>query len=154
MNEEILSFVEEEFNLMVEELKLLYEASGKKVSGQWGEALEVVRVGFQVQLKGYDYLSGRGPGQMPPIQAIEEWIRAKGIQPLEANITVSSLAWAIAKSIAKRGTNKDYHQYLYDEVITPLRIQQILNTVAEKTTKIYVDELLLTFDKAWKTTIQ
>lgn len=151
MNEEVLGFVEEEFNKMVDELKLLYEASGKKVTGQWGEALEVVKVGHQIQLKGYDYLRGRPPGKMPPVQAIEAWIRAKGIQPLEDNITVSSLAWAIAKSIAKKGTNKDYHQYLYDEVITPLRIQKIINTVAEKTTKIYVDELLLTFDKAWQT---
>ena len=39
--------------------------------------------------------NGRGPGGMPPVQRIQEWVDRAGV-------TVS--AWAIAKSIAQRGT--------------------------------------------------
>ncbi len=50
-------------------------------------------------LSGEDYWKffdkGRKPGKMPPISPIEKWVKNKGID-------VS--AWAIAKSIAKKGT--------------------------------------------------
>lgn len=41
---------------------------------------------------------GRKPGKMPPIPAIEDWIREKHIGDPE------ELAWPIAKSIAGKGT--------------------------------------------------
>jgi hypothetical protein len=51
------------------------------------------------QLEGDDYWiyvgNGRGPGGMPPVNNIAAWVNAAGI---DAN------PWAIAKSIAKKGT--------------------------------------------------
>lgn len=44
--------------------------------------------------------NGRGPGAMPPVQNLQNWINAKG---LDLN------AWAVAKSIAQKGT-RDYRQ--------------------------------------------
>jgi hypothetical protein len=44
---------------------------------------------------------GRRPGSMPPPDAILEWIKAKRIN--RGDRTDESLAWAIAKSIQRRG---------------------------------------------------
>lgn len=42
---------------------------------------------------------GRRPGRMPPVSAIEKWIQTKKLIPRTRGV-----AWAIAKSIAKKGT--------------------------------------------------
>ncbi len=47
--------------------------------------------------------TGRGPGLAPPILAIEDWIRSKGIRPEKGD--VRSFAFAIAKKIEKEGTD-------------------------------------------------
>ena len=47
---------------------------------------------------------GRKAGRMPPIAPIENWIRKKNLRP-KAGATVEQFAWAIAKNIAKKGTN-------------------------------------------------
>ena len=44
----------------------------------------------------------RGPGRMPPVRAISEWIRLKRIS-VPAKYTTEQFAWAIAKNIAKKG---------------------------------------------------
>lgn len=41
---------------------------------------------------------GRPPGTMPPIAPIKDWLAAKGRDPKQA--------WAVARSIAKRGTQR------------------------------------------------
>lgn len=45
--------------------------------------------------------TGRKPGAMPPVSAILEWVRAKRIAN---SANERSVSWAIAKSIAKKGT--------------------------------------------------
>ena len=47
---------------------------------------------------------GRKAGRMPPIIPIQNWIRKKNLRP-KAGATVEQFAWAIAKNIAKKGTN-------------------------------------------------
>lgn len=45
---------------------------------------------------------GRGPGRMPPVSKIKDWVRVKlGVGDERA---ATSIAWAIAKSIAEKGT--------------------------------------------------
>lgn len=59
--------------------------------------------------------NGRGPGKFPPIENLENWITAKHITPQPMTLksgrtvipTVKSLAFLIARSIAKYGT-QDY----------------------------------------------
>jgi hypothetical protein len=46
---------------------------------------------------------GRRPGKFPPVQAIMDWIKEKGIQPRD--ISQKSLAFIIARKIAKKGTD-------------------------------------------------
>lgn len=44
--------------------------------------------------------NGRAPGRMPPVAPLQAWVDAKGL---------SISAWAVAKSIAKRGS-KDFRE--------------------------------------------
>tara|TARA_R110000803_G_scaffold94157_1_gene161695 strand:+ start:1158 stop:1664 length:507 start_codon:yes stop_codon:yes gene_type:complete len=66
---------------------------------------------LQVSLLWYgELLEDGGParraGGMPPIRTIEGWIKRKKISVPAAFKSPSSFAWAIAKSIAKRGAKK------------------------------------------------
>lgn len=47
---------------------------------------------------------GRKAGKMPPIAPIKNWIRQRGLSP-KPGVTVEQFAFAIAKGIAKNGTN-------------------------------------------------
>ena len=57
---------------------------------------------------GYDYgLSvdqgrERGPGGMPPVTAIKEWIKLKRIT-IPSGFTIEQFAWVIAKNIERKG---------------------------------------------------
>jgi len=47
---------------------------------------------------------GRGPGRIPPVREIMEWVQMKKI-PVPSGLTLESFAFAIAKNIGKRGTD-------------------------------------------------
>jgi hypothetical protein len=72
-------------------------------SGKSASSLQVVATETGGQLVGDDSFIyqtdkvGRRPGTMPPIKAIEEWIEVKMLSFLNP--------WAVAKSIAKKGTS-------------------------------------------------
>lgn len=48
---------------------------------------------------------GRGPGKLPPIEPLVDWVKKKGI--VKNDKEARGTAWAIAKSISKKGT-KNY----------------------------------------------
>lgn len=133
-NEEIIL---EEMESIRAEMVKFYQDSGMKASGTF-EAETVVRMegnkafidspSYSVQL-----IRGRRPGTMPPIQAIESWIRTKGIRPIQDEISISSLAYLIARKIKNEGTRyfKEGGTELLDSVVTPQRIQRILDRVSE-----------------------
>jgi len=124
-----------EFELLREELIQKHKELGMKASGKWIESLENRSERLSGQLWGEHYteqlVNGRGPGKFPPIKMIEKWIYDKGITP--EGITISSLAFLIARKIAREGT--DYFKQggtdLIEAVITPKRIQQIIDKVSE-----------------------
>jgi hypothetical protein len=133
-NEEIIL---EEVEMIKMDIVKRYHELGMKASGQFEQEAETVKEGKKYFIKGSDYsgvlVKGRKPGTMPPIQQIENWIKAKGIKPIEDNISISSLAFLIARAIKEKGT-KYYQQGgtdLLDSVITPERMQQIINRVSE-----------------------
>lgn len=66
---------------------------------------------YSVEFKAPEYWKwanyGRGPGKMPPINAIEQWIKVKGITPKTYNgipTSEKSLAFLIARKIGREGT--------------------------------------------------
>lgn len=149
--------IKSEIDSLVADLIDAYEKSGKKVSGAWGEGLEAIYSPNKAQLYGYEYLAGRketkkGHEEGTPylVESILKWIKARGITPREENMTTTSLAWAIATKIHQEGTNKTYHLNIYEQVITPQRIQSIIDKVSQFNVGMFVNDITVEFNKLSK----
>ena len=131
-----------EFELLKAEVIAKYEASGMDVSGKWASTIVVQQLPNGFSLVADDYINGRGPGKPPPSVAIEAWIKQKGIAAkLEKGMSVQTLAYLIARKIAREGWKpKPEHQNIIDGLVTPQRIQQILDKVGQ----VYVTEFTTT----------
>ena len=133
--------LEDEMKSIVKDIIRVYDESGKRVSGEFERGLEITSTPNRVVLEGYSYLAGRAAGKQPPVQAILDWVEQRGIQPIEQNMTQTSLAWAIAKKIAREGTNKESSLKIYEEVITPQRIDDIIKKVTDFNVQLFVNNI-------------
>jgi hypothetical protein len=143
-NEKVLL---EEMEALKADIIQFYNASGKRVSGEFENGLEIKSNGTSASLFGYVYLAGRIAGKQPPIAAIEKWIIQKGITPIEAKMKTSTLAYLIARKIAREGTSKENHLHIYDEVITPQRIDSILEKLNQINVTAFINEITITINK-------
>ena len=143
----------EEFNLLKEELIAKYDEKGMRASGNWANSLEVtVTAGLSAKLIGDEYSEqleyGRKSGKQPPSQAIEQWIRDKGIMSrIVGKISISSLAYLIARKIAREGWRREGYGgvELISEVVTPERIQKIIDRVSDSYIPLFENEIKLMF---------
>lgn len=129
----VTKILHDEFNSIRVDLIKRHNELGMKASGKWEKGLEVNATKHKSTLLGehytYQLVNGRKNGKFPPRENIEQWIRDKGIQ---SELKVSILAFLIARKIAKEGT-KYFRQGgtdLIDSVITPERIQSILDKIS------------------------
>ena len=138
-----------EFELLKNDLIKAYDAKGMRASGKFAESLEVKVQGLTAQLWGEDYAqqleTGRKSGKFPPINAIEQWIKDKGIvNQIQGQISISSLAFLIARKIAQSGWKRE--QYggveLISSVVTDERIQKIIDEVGAEQAMIYTTEII------------
>ena len=130
-----------EFEAIKKELITKHNQLKMKASGKWQSSLNIVISGTDdlmiAKLYGQNYTEqlvfGRKPGAFPPIKAIEQWIKDKGIAGIGKQIKVSSLAFLIARKIANEGTKyfKQGGTDLVKSVITPQKIQSIIDKVRE-----------------------
>ena len=143
----------EEFNLLKEELIAKCDEKGMRASGNWANSLEVtVTGGLSAKLIGDEYSEqleyGRKSGKQPPSQAIEQWIRDKGIMSrIVGKISISSLAYLIARKIAREGWRREGYGgvELISEVVTPERIQKIIDRVSDSYIPLFENEIKLMF---------
>lgn len=127
---------EQEIESLKQDLIKKYNNLGMKASGEWERQLEYfVKYTEKIVLVEYlglnytEYLTkGRKSGSFPPVNVIRKWIDDKGITPFD-NISKDSLAFLIARKIAREGTNyfKQGGTDLIDGIITKERI----NTIAD-----------------------
>tara|TARA_R110002167_G_scaffold81296_2_gene222669 strand:+ start:4291 stop:4758 length:468 start_codon:yes stop_codon:yes gene_type:complete len=149
--EQILS---DEFEQIRFDLIKRYDELGMRASGDFEKSLEVKQNKLSAELWGNHYIeqlvNGREPGKFPPIAAIEKWIGDKGISAFD--ISVSSLAFLIARKIAREGTEifKKGGTDLVDSVITPERIQGIIDKVG----RFYINEFTLNITNILKEVAQ
>jgi hypothetical protein len=103
----------ESVHIFLEKVKAAYinDQSTKKIraSGKSAEDFKSAPESTGGKLYGSDYLkyqfTGRRPGGFPPIDAIINWIKVKGIAKDESEKGLKSFAFAIARKIAKKGTD-------------------------------------------------
>lgn len=144
-----------EFESVKKDLIAKHNELKMKASGKWEKSLNVVIGGndnlMTARIYGENYTEqlvyGRAPGKFPPIKAIEQWIIDKGIATIGKQISVSSLAFLIARKIAKEGTKyfKDGGTDLVSSVFTPERIQSIIDKVKEIDLVYITDGLIQQF---------
>lgn len=129
-----------ELELLKEDLIKKYDDLGMRASGDWANALSYVVEVTEKEIKaiftGLDYTEyltkGRSNGGFPPVQVIRQWIDDKGITPYD-NISKDSLAFLIARKIAREGTEyfKQGGTDLLDGVITTERIRKIVEAYSK-----------------------
>ena len=73
------------------------ESTVTEKDGNYSLAISMENYGIYV-----DEGSERGPGKPPPVQAIVDWIKRKGISPPQG-MTTKTYAFIIARSIGKKG---------------------------------------------------
>ncbi|AXG73949.1 hypothetical protein DVK85_06700 [Flavobacterium arcticum] len=122
-----------EFEALKADIIAKYEASGLKASGNWATTLAVQTTDSSATLMGAAYADGRPPGKQPPSEAILQWIKVKGIAAqAENNISLSSLAYLIARKIAREGwTPQQSGSDIAASVATPQRMQQIIDRISD-----------------------
>jgi hypothetical protein len=144
-----------EMNSLKDDLIAKHIQLKMKASGKWEQSLEVDVKRLRAIIYGEDYteqlVNGREPGKrgasektkfnpegllFPPVDAIRQWILDKNIRFL-GQIKLSTLAFLIARKIAENGTvaYQNGGTDLVEAVITPQRIQSILDQVSE----FYID---------------
>lgn len=138
-----------EFEALKADLIKAYDAKGMRASGKFAETLEVKVDGLTAQLWGESYAqqleTGRRAGAFPPIDAIKQWIVDKGIASrIQGQISISSLAFLIARKIAQKGWKREQHGgvELISGVVTDARIQKIINEVGAEQAMIYSTEII------------
>jgi len=134
------TILQKEFEALKQDLIAKHIELGMPASGNWERSLVVEVQRLKATIHGAPYteqlVNGREPGKFPPIAAIRQWILDKPI-PFVGKIKLSSLAFLIARKIAKEGTKyfKQGGTDLVEAVITPERVQSIIDQVSE----FYID---------------
>ena len=133
-----------EFALLKKDIIAAYEASGMATTGNWGKSVQVVSLPNGISIMADGYIDGRKSGKAPPSEAIEAWLIKKGVAArVKDSISTSSLAFLIARKIAKKGWQpKPGTQNPVDTVATPQRIQQILDKVGQAHLATFTTDIL------------
>lgn len=153
-NEEI---IREELQKVADDAIKIYEQK-KKASGNWPTGIRIETSKNKGELYSYEYLAGRGPtintqASKPTLrEKILEWLKIKGIKPIEKSMKLSSLAFLIARKIHRAGTDPARHLAVFEEVLTPERIQSIIDRVSEFNIGVFVGDVQVMFEKLEKYT--
>lgn len=96
------------FESVIGQIRTDQGAKGITASGRSSDSLAYGTDATGGQLTGSNYfywqIVGRKPGKFAPPEAIEQWIRDKGITP-EGRTTVKQLAFLINRKMATKGTD-------------------------------------------------
>lgn len=140
--------IHEEIEAILSDILTVYESSGRKVSGQFAEGLTAIYEPNKATISGFVYLAGRGKtkkqgkaGEPTVFEQIKIWIQKKGIaakaiaeakpetDKAKKNL-INGLAYVITKKIHEQGTDSGSWLRIYEEVITPGRIESIIERIS------------------------
>jgi hypothetical protein len=118
--------IEDFLNAIKDELIAYLDTNDRNASGRSKNSLTVTADATSGQLTGAKWIEytfrGRAPGKLPPISALIEWCASRGLP--------RSMAWAVAKIIAREGT-KLYREgrNVLNEIITAEHIEKFKNSI-------------------------
>lgn len=133
--EEIDLIIKIEVDKLKEEIIEKHDELGMRASGNFAKTTTVEQKGTKTSITAPDYaeqmIQGSPPGTKVGISKIIKWIEDKGIEPLIKDMDTSVLAELIVSKIYKEGTRafREGGTDLLDSVVTPQRIQKILDVV-------------------------
>lgn len=89
-----------------------------------------------------DQGKGRGPGKLPPVDSIMDYVKRKNI-PIPSSMTLEQFSFAIAKGIAKNGTNpkpkpfinnsiEDVFKEKGEQILSDAVLKEIMKEVQDK----------------------
>lgn len=148
--------LEAEFEQLRLDLIAAYDAKGMRASGKFAEELETDVSEYTAILRGPKHTEqleyGRRPGPISyeGMENIKEWIIRKNVfNAAIEEIGLSSLAFLIARKIRNFGWKREGFGGvdLVSEVVTPERIQKIIDKVGKVAVTKFVSELNL---KTWQ----
>ncbi len=134
---EIQKQIDKEINLLVKELIEAYDAKGMRASGRWAKSVETEIVGTKGIIRANDYTQqlefGRNAGGFPPIDQIEQWVKDKNIVSVDDKINTRTLAFLIARKIAREGYNREGYGgvELVSSVLTPQRVKKVIQGISD-----------------------
>ena len=153
---QVADILKEEFELLKSDLIKKYDELGMRASGEWANSLQVDTFNLSARLYGKNYSEqlefGRRAGKQPPSKAIEQWIRDKGLDSrLTGKMTVSGLAYIIARKIAREGWRREKYGgvELISQVVTPERMQTIIDRVTDEYIPTFLKEITLLYDSIY-----
>lgn len=155
---EVNEILEREFNKLKADLIRRYDEKGMRASGRFANSLRVEINENNAKLTGLRYAeqleygrrptsSGSSSGSSLRVQILQ-WIQDKNITPRDG-ISIESLSYAIANKIHQRGWNRQGFGgvELISEVLTPERINSILDAVVQKNIRTFVDNTIKTLNR-------
>jgi hypothetical protein len=97
------------FESIIGQLREDQSAKGITASGRSSDSLAYGTNETGGQLTGSNYfywqIVGRKPGKFAPPEAIEQWIKDKGITPNDPKTTIKQLAFLFNRKMATKGTD-------------------------------------------------
>jgi hypothetical protein len=97
------------FESIIGQLREDQSAKGITASGRSADSLAYGTDETGGQLTGSNYfywqIVGRKPGKFAPPEAIQQWIRDKGITPNDPKTTIKQLAFLFNRKMATKGTD-------------------------------------------------
>ncbi|MDA1120857.1 MAG: hypothetical protein O2887_10285 [Bacteroidetes bacterium] len=110
-------------------------STNTNASGQTSNSLKSEVTGERLTVTGKPFIyvveTGRKAGKMPPVSVIREWLESGKVS---FTGKIESVAWAIAKTIAKSGSSL-FRKGGRDDIITPAvsesRIDELTKVIAD-----------------------
>lgn len=124
---ELLKAIQTTFDTVMRQVDLDTSSLAKTAEFVSTEDTLIIKMGDYAQYVD----SGRGAGRMPPVADIVDWINRKAIS-VPMGVTVTSLAYAIAKSISKKGVKPRPFMEALNEQVNGLVLEYINNKVVEQ----------------------